>query len=95
MRSKDIRRVMDRGRRLRGKRVILWLAPGTGDSAAVASRGVGGSVQRNRARRILRAALRELRPAVGDHDVVLVARPGIRGCGTKDLVSEMEELLHG
>jgi ribonuclease P protein component len=51
-------------------------------------------VQRNRARRILREAWRQAAPQVrGDFDAVLVAREGIRGAKTQDLVAEMSESL--
>lgn len=74
----------------------MFLAPGTGDVAVVASRRVGRAVDRNRARRILRAAWREVAPLVGDvNDVVLVAREGVRGAKTQDLVAEMTKLLAG
>jgi ribonuclease P protein component len=74
--------------------MVLFLAPGSGDVAYVAGRKVGGAVERNRARRILRAALREIAPdGVADHDVVLVAREDIRGARSQDLTSEMGELL--
>ena len=60
----------------------------------VAARRVGGAVERNRARRILRAAWCEVAPeAAGGNDVVLVAREAIRGAKTQDLVAEMTELL--
>lgn len=72
----------------------MFLAPGAGDLAVVAARRTGGAVDRNRARRILRAAWREIAPEVADtYDVVLVARGGIRGAKTQDLVAEMTELL--
>jgi ribonuclease P protein component len=93
MRSRDVRRVFDVGRALHGDRVVLFLAPGSGDSAVVAGRRVGGAVDRNRARRILRAAWREVTVAPDGDDVVLVARAGIRGSKTQDLVAEMTELL--
>ena len=94
MESPDVRRVLDDGRPLRGSRVILFLAPGSGRSAFVAGRRVGGAVERNRARRILREAWREVAPEAEDrNDVVLVARAGIRGARTQDLVGEMTELL--
>jgi ribonuclease P protein component len=93
MRSRDVHRVFDEGRSLHGGRVVLFLAPGSGDSAVVAGRRVGAAVQRNRAKRILRAAWREVAPAEGDEDAVLVARSGIRGSTTQDLVAEMTELL--
>ena len=94
MRSRDVRRVFDEGRPLHGGRVVLFLAPGSGASAVVAGRRVGGAVDRNRARRILRAAWREVAPQAGDdEDAVLVARAGIRDAKTQDLVAEMTELL--
>ena len=79
---------------MRGERVVLLVAPGSGGYALVAGKKVGGAVQRNRARRILRAALREVAPRGMDgHDIVLVAREGIRGARTQDLITEMTELL--
>lgn len=72
----------------------MFVAPGSGQVAVVAARRVGGAVERNRARRVLRAAWREIAPQVGDDDIVLVARQGIRGAKTQDLVAEMTELLH-
>jgi ribonuclease P protein component len=96
MDSPDVRRVLDDGRPLRGNRVILFLAPGSGRSAFVAGRRVGGAVERNRARRILREAWRQVAPEAEDrNDVVLVARAGIRGARTQDLVGEITELLGG
>ena len=94
MRSREVRRVLDQARPRRGNRVVLFLAPGSGDWAVVAARRVGGAVGRNRAKRILREAWRQVSPQVtGDFDAVLVAREAIRGATTQDLVSEMAELL--
>lgn len=94
MRAVEIRRVRETGHDLRGERVVLWVAPGPGRCAVVASRRVGSAVERNRARRILRSAWRAVEPGFeGTRDVVLVARPGIRGAKTQDLVAEMNGLL--
>jgi ribonuclease P protein component len=74
--------------------MVLFVAPGSGEFALVAGKKIGGAVQRNRARRILRAAIREVAPrGVEGHDVVLVARETIRGARTQDLITEMTELL--
>ena len=74
--------------------MVVFVAPGTGSAAFVAGRRVGGAVHRNRARRILRAAWRELAPRVIDGwDVVLVARATIRGARSNELVAEVEEVL--
>ena len=94
MRARDVQRVLGEGKPMRGTRVVLFVAPGPGGSAFVASRRVGGAVQRNRARRILRAAWQQVASQVeGRYDVVLVARQGIRGAKTQDLVADMTELL--
>lgn len=74
--------------------MVLFVAPGTGKVAFVAGRRVGRAVLRNRARRIMRAAWRELAPTVPDgYDVALVARGNIQGARSRDLVTEVDELL--
>lgn len=74
--------------------MIVFVVPGSGTVAFVAGRRVGGAVDRNRARRILRAAWREVAPEVGDgFDVALVARAGILATRTHELVTEVAELL--
>jgi ribonuclease P protein component len=95
VRSHEVRRLLQEARPLHGKRVVLFLAPGTGDVAFVAGRRVGGAVERNRARRILRAAWREVASRNdGTSDAVLVAREAIKGAQTQDLMAEMSDLLH-
>ncbi len=85
---------MVEGRPFRGGRVVAFVAPGSGNVAFVAGRRVGGAVVRNRARRVLRAAWRELIPrAELDSDIVLVARAAIEGAKTQDVVAELSELL--
>jgi ribonuclease P protein component len=88
--------VLETGRRLHGGLVIVFVAPGSGQTAVVAARRIGGAVKRNRARRILRAAWQQVVPQTDDtddRDVVLVAREAIRGATTQDLVTEMTELF--
>lgn len=74
--------------------MVVFVVPGSGSVAFVAGRRVGGAVERNRARRILRAVWRELAPRIeGGFDVALVARGAIRGARTQELVAEIEGLL--
>jgi ribonuclease P protein component len=76
--------------------VILYVAPGEPGArpAFVAGRRIGGAVVRNRARRVLRAAWRNLAPLVPeDRHVVVVARGGISGAGSEELETEMRGLL--
>jgi ribonuclease P protein component len=89
-----VRRVLAAGRAFHGKRVVVFVAPGAGGVAFVAGRRVGGAVVRNRARRILRAAWRDLASGVRDGvDVVLVAREAIRGARAHELIPEVDGLL--
>ncbi len=74
---------------------MVFLAPGSGRAAPIASKRIGGAVQRNRARRILRAAWTEVRSLAGDKDAVLVARAAIDGASSRELVDEMTALLSG
>jgi ribonuclease P protein component len=94
VRTAGIQRIFREGESVHGKRVVLFLAPGSGEFALVAGKKIGGAVQRNRARRVLRAALRAVAPrGIDDYDIVLVARESIRGARTQDLIDEMSELL--
>jgi ribonuclease P protein component len=94
MAASNVGRVMSGGRSFHGGRVVAFVAPGSGNIAFVTGRRVGGAVVRNRARRVLRAAWRELEArAEPDADIVLVARPAIRGAKTQDLVAELNDLL--
>jgi ribonuclease P protein component len=86
--------VYEEGRAFRGDLIVVWLASGTGDVAAVAGRQVGGAVVRNRARRIIRAAWRDLAPRLGQpHDAVIVARARITAARTQDVLTEMGDML--
>ena len=94
MRTPAIQRVFRDGRPMHGKRVAVFVVPGSGETAFVAGKRIGGAVVRNRARRVLRAALREVAPrGVEGRDVVVVARESIRDARTQDLIEEMSELL--
>ncbi|MFO7777643.1 MAG: ribonuclease P protein component [Nitriliruptoraceae bacterium] len=62
--------------------------------AVVASRRVGGAVQRNRAKRLLREAVRPL-PLRADVDLVLVARPGCASARFEGVRAEVEALARG
>jgi ribonuclease P protein component len=94
VRTGGIQRVFRDGQPVHGKRVVLFVAPGSGGFALVAGKRIGGAVQRNRARRVLRAALHEVAPrGVEGRDIVVVAREAMRDARTQDLITEMTELL--
>ena len=96
--TRDVARVLRSGRRLHSERVIVFLAPGAGPARAawIAGRKVGGAVDRNRARRLLREAWWALGPRVrGGHDVVMVARRPMGDVKARDLIEEIEGVLQG
>lgn len=92
-RSSDFRAAFDAGRKAVGRRMVLYLLPrpdGRLRLGVVSSRKVGGAVQRNRARRLLREAYRRNRHRFhGAVDVVLVARSELLAATWPDIEAEL------
>ena len=75
--AREVQRILKVGSAARSKRVVVYLARGSGPPRAawVAGRRVGGAVARNRARRLLREAWVAISPRVEEGWVaVFVAR---------------------
>lgn len=63
--------------------------------AFIASKKIGGSVERHRAVRILREATRSLLPEFsGGFDIVIVAKPSVLTCTSQDLEVELRDVVH-
>jgi len=96
-RTKEILRVLKEGKRLKGRFFILYWRGGEGcrtRAAFVAGREVGKAVARNRARRLLREALRGLLPLLSRPiEVVLVASPEAASASFHKVREELEEAL--
>ena len=95
----DFSRVYKQGKS-RGSRfaVILYRRNGLKftRTAFVASKKVGNSVQRNRARRLMRAAYRAVEPNVKKgYDIIFVARAAINGCKEPEVERQLKKTLEG
>ena len=93
----DFSRVYKQGKSKGGRfAVILYRRNGLKftRTAFVASKKVGNSVQRNRARRLMRAAYRAVEPNVKKgYDIIFVARAAINGCKEPEVERQLKKSL--
>lgn len=93
--SADIAAVLRGGRQRAGRLAVVYARAATHEGparvAVVASRKVGSAVARNRAKRLLREAVREVELSPGS-DVVLVARSGSASSTAAQVGAEVREL---
>ena len=93
----DFSRVYNKGKS-RGGRYTVTLYRKNGlkytRTAFVASKKVGNSVERNRARRLMRAAYRAIEPTVRKgYDIVFVARVTIKECKEPEVERQLKKSL--
>jgi ribonuclease P protein component len=101
-RSAEFDRVYRQGRSYANRHLALYAFARAGESdtrlGLSVSRKVGGAVERNRVKRLVREAFAARRPAlVGAHDVVIVARPDLRELAEREgldgVAAALDELL--
>lgn len=97
-RTTDHKRVRQQGRSYAHPLVVLTVLPNGLDYtriAITASRSVGGAVQRNRAKRLVREAARLALPhIISGRDIVLICRKGLLETAFTSVQDALAHLLH-
>jgi ribonuclease P protein component len=97
-RGSDIDRVRSRGKSWSSRLLVLAILPNELDhnryGFAVGKR-VGGSVERNRAKRLMREAIRAIHPQLQQgHDILLIARNSFRDETTlREVANQLDGLI--
>ncbi len=97
-RKSEFETVFEQGRRSSGRFMTVLLRPNRLESprlGIVASRKLGGAVQRNRAKRLIRDLFRRHKPDLGPEgqDVVVIPRPELLDAAFANLEADYQSVL--
>lgn len=94
--NRTFRQAYRKGRSFTGRSLVTYVLPARGKNYAVGittSKKIGCAVERNRARRVIRAAFRQLEPGVKSGQIVFVARRKTCFVKSTRVLEEMREHL--
>ena len=94
--TEDFNRVYNRGKKVHSKYVVVFCLKNdmkTDRISYIASKKVGNSVRRNRARRLMRESMRLIPREQSGHDFVLVAKNSINDRKCADVKKSIESAL--
>jgi ribonuclease P protein component len=98
-RSAEFDRVYRQGRSFANRHLVLYAFPRAGEESTrvglSVGRKVGGAIDRNRVKRLLREAFAARREAMSEaHDVVIVARPDVLELAEREGLQGVAGTLH-
>lgn len=95
--KKDFTRLYKRGKSYASKYVVLFTIRNKEDltrKAFLASKKVGNSVKRNRARRLMKESYRKIEENIKDgNDILFIARNNINGVKCQDVEKSINQVL--
>lgn len=96
-RSTDFKRVRNHGKSFAHPLVVLIILPSTHEAVRVgvtAGRALGGAVERNRAKRLMREAVRPQIPSLrAGYDVILIARVSFLKADFREIQAVLHQLF--
>ncbi|MHB8125098.1 MAG: ribonuclease P protein component [Desulfitobacteriaceae bacterium] len=90
----EYKTVFATGKSYPGKYTVLIILKGSKKIGFIASKKVGNSVERNRARRLMREVIRlHMSDIIQDVQIICIARPTIKGASYFDVEKAMLQVL--
>ncbi len=95
LKESEFKQVFDKSRKYFGRYVVIFVSDSISDRVGfVASKKIGGAIERNRAKRLMREAFLMTEPFLPyDRSFIIVARREIVGKKMQDVFNELKFLL--
>jgi ribonuclease P protein component len=95
--EREFRTAFTKGRSYKGDLIVVYVLPRRGESMRfgfTTVKKIGGAVERNRLKRLLREAAKKLMPRLrSGTDIIVLARAQAAGASLHELAAELEKLL--